>query len=75
MLKDDPPHSSMFQGLASSAGTPGDHSPLFIFTGRKKNGNFKTWQKEIFHNYFRLLQILIRIGSKKIYMVLRKIKN
>ncbi len=35
MLKDDPPHSSMFQGLASSAGIPGDRSPLFIFTAKK----------------------------------------
>jgi hypothetical protein len=33
-LKDDPPHSSMFQGLASSAGTPGDRSPLFLFTAK-----------------------------------------
>jgi hypothetical protein len=35
----------MFQGLASSAGTPEDRSPLFIFTAKRRR-TFKTWHKE-----------------------------
>jgi hypothetical protein len=47
MLKDDPPHSSMFPGLASSAGTPGDRSPLFIFTANKPTAFYNLAQRNL----------------------------
>jgi hypothetical protein len=71
MLKDDPPHSSMFPGLASSAGTPGD----YLYLQQKNYGILQLGIKKSATIILEMLRILILIGSRETFMVPRKIKN